>query len=50
MKQKEKRKAVEKTLDELYEWINELHVDISDAKSSKKEAKKGVKLEPKTVQ
>ena len=33
----EKRKAVEKTVDHLYEWVDELHVELSEAKSRLKE-------------
>ena len=36
----EKRKAVKETVDHLYEWVDELQVDISDAKSRVKEARK----------
>ena len=36
----EKRKAVEETVDRLYEWTDELHVEISEAKSREKEARK----------
>ena len=36
----EKRKAVEETVDHLYEWVDKLHVDLSEAKSRVKEARK----------
>ena len=36
----EKRKAVEETVDHLYEWVDELHVELSEAKSRVKEARK----------
>ena len=36
----EKRKAVKKTVDHLYEWVDELHVKLSEAKSRVKEARK----------
>ena len=36
----EKRKASKETVDHLYEWVDELHVDISGGKSRVKEARK----------
>ena len=36
----EKRKAVEETVDRLYEWVDELHVELSEAKSRVKEERK----------
>ena len=36
----ETRKAVEETVDHLYEWVDELYVEISEAKSRVKEARK----------
>ena len=36
----DERKAVEKTANEFYEWIDELHADLSDAKLAEK---KGIK-------
>ena len=36
----EKRKAVEYIVDHLYEWVDELHVDLSKAKSRVKEVRK----------
>ena len=36
----EKHKAVEETVDHFYEWVDELHVEISEAKSRVKEARK----------
>ena len=36
----EKRKAVEETVDHLYEWVDESHVKLSEAKSRVKEARK----------
>ena len=36
----EKRKAVKETVDHLYEWVDELHVKLSEAKSRVKEARK----------
>ena len=36
----EKRKAVEETVDHLYEWVDELHVEISESKSIVKEVRK----------
>ena len=36
----EKRKAVEETVDHFYEWVDELYVDISEAKSRVKEEQK----------
>ena len=36
----EKRKAVEETVDHLYEWVDELHVELSEAKSRVKESRK----------
>ena len=34
----EKRKAVEETVDHLYEWVDELHVKLSKVESRVKEA------------
>ena len=36
----DERKAVEKTVDEFHDWIDELHAELSDAKLAEKEAKK----------
>ena len=36
----EKRKDVEETVDHLYEWVDEFHVKLSEAKSRVKEARK----------
>ena len=36
----EKRKAVEETVDHLYGWVDEFHVELSEAKSRVKEARK----------
>ena len=36
----EKRKASEEIVDHLYEWVDELYVEISEAKSRVKEARK----------
>ena len=36
----EKRKAVEETVGHLYEWVDELQVELSEAKSRVKEAQK----------
>ena len=36
----EKRKAAEETLHRLYEWVDELYVELSEAKSRVKEAQK----------
>ena len=36
----EKREAVEETVDHLYEWVEELHIELSEAKFRVKEAQK----------
>ena len=36
----EKRKAVEETVDRLYEWVDKLHVELNEAKSRVKEERK----------
>ena len=36
----DKIKAVDKTVDEFHDWIDELHADLSDTKLAEKEAKK----------
>ena len=41
--QMEKRKAAEKTIDDLYDWIDELHVELNASKEAQKAAKKEVK-------
>ena len=41
--QMEKRKAAEKTVDDLYAWVDELHVELNAAKEVQKAAKKEVK-------
>ena len=38
-----KRKAVEQTVDDLYDWVDELHSEISDQKKITKSAMKAVK-------
>ena len=38
-----KRKAVEKTMDELYKWIDELHSEINTAKGAVQDARKEAK-------
>lgn len=39
----EKRKAAEKTVDDLYDWVDELHVELNAEKEARKAAKKEVK-------
>ena len=39
----ETRKAVELTVDKLYKWIDELHVELSEARSTVKAAQKDAK-------
>ena len=41
----DKIKAVEKTVYEFHDWIDELHAELSDAKLAEKEAKNSMKLE-----
>jgi len=41
--QMEKRKAAEKTVDDLYDWVDELHVELNTAKEEQKAAKREVK-------
>jgi hypothetical protein len=41
----EKRKAVEKTVDDLHDWVDELHVELLDAKASAKRAEKNLRSE-----
>ena len=41
--QVQKRKAVEATVDDLYEWIDELHDELSQAKADVKQAEKKAK-------
>ena len=41
----DERKAVDKTVDEFHDWIDELHAELSDAQLAEKEAKKSLKLE-----
>jgi len=41
--QTEKRKAAEKTVDDLYDWVDELHVELNAEKEARKAAKKEVK-------
>ena len=36
----ENQKAVKETVDHLYEWVDELHVELSEAKSRLKEVRK----------
>ena len=43
--QVERRKAVEETVDDLYEWIDELHAELVDAKVTAKLAKGAAKDE-----
>ena len=45
----DERKAVDKTVDEFHDWIDELHAELSDAKLSEKEAKKSMKLEQRNL-
>ena len=49
MKLADERKAVDKTVDEFHDWIDELHADLSDAKLAEKEAKKSIKLEQRKL-
>ena len=39
----ERRKAAEKTVDNLYAWVDELHVELNAEKEAQKTAKKEVK-------
>ena len=41
--QMERRKAAEKTVDNLYAWVDELHVELNAEKEARKAAKKEVK-------
>ena len=41
--QMEKRKAAEKTVDDLYDWVDELHVELNAEKEAQKATKKEVK-------
>ena len=43
IRQVERRKAVEETVDDLYEWIDELHAELVDAKVTAKLAKGAAK-------
>ena len=45
MRHVEKRKAVEATVDQLYEWIDKLHVELSEAKSTVKATRKSAKTD-----
>ena len=45
----DERKAVENTVDEFHDWIDELHAEFSDAKLAEKEAKKSMKLEQRKL-
>ena len=45
----DERKAVEKTVDEFHDWIDELHAELSDEKLAEKEDKKSMKLEQKKL-
>ena len=49
MKLADERKAVDKTVDELHDWIDELHAELSDAKLAEKEAKNSMKLEQRKM-
>ena len=41
--QMKKRKVAEKTVDDLYDWVNELHVKLNAEKEAQKAAKKKMK-------
>ena len=43
-KEVSKRKAVEKTVDEMYDWVDELHCEINDSKLELKDYKKSRKM------
>ena len=43
-KEIEKRQVVEQTVDDLYEWIDELHSEINNQKRVNREAKKAMKM------
>ena len=45
----DERKAVEKTVDEFHDWIDELHAEFSDAKLAEKGAKRSMKLEQRNL-
>ena len=47
--QVQKRKAVEATVEDLYEWIDELHNELSQAKADVKQAEKKAKEESHRV-
>ena len=49
LKLADERKAVEKTVDEFHDCIDELHDELSDAKLAEKEAKKSMKLEQRKL-
>ena len=39
----EKQLAAEKTVDDIYDWVDELHVELNAEKEAQKAAKKEVK-------
>ena len=45
----DERKAVEKTVDEFHDCIDELHAELSDAKLAEKEAKNRMKTEQRRM-
>ena len=45
----DERKAVDKTVDEFYDWVDELHAELSDAKLAEKEANNSMKLEQRKL-
>ena len=49
VKPADERTAVEKTVDEFHDWVDELHAELSDAKLAEKEAKKSMKLEQREL-
>ena len=42
-------KAVDKTVDEFHDWIDELHAELSDAKLAEKDAKRRMNLEQRKL-
>ena len=49
VKLEDERKAVENTVNEFHDCIDELHAELSDAKLTEKEAKKSMKLEQRKL-
>ena len=45
----EKQLAAEKTVDDIYDWVDELHVELNAEKEAQKAAKKEVKSQQTQV-